>query len=77
MSIVDKSRSEIIDELIEYEMGILRQMSLDDFDDWVKSCMHYGLQGYDELSDVELAGMYSALVDEQDKQIAEGGNDEK
>ena len=73
MSIANKSRDEVIDELIEYEMGWLRQMSLKDYDDWVMTSMRVGLQGYEELSDDELAIMYVALLGEQDKQIAEGG----
>ena len=73
MIVADKSRSEIIKELIDYEMGWLRQMSLDDFDDWVMTSLRIGLKGYDEMTDVELAVVYSALLTQQDKDLAEGG----
>lgn len=73
MSIENKSRDEIIDELIEYELDVIRSISYEEFDKWVRSCMRVGLQGYEELADDELALMYMALLGEQDKQIAEGG----
>ena len=73
MSIANKSRDEVIDELIEYEIDVMRSISYEEFDSWVRSSMRVGLQGYEELTDDELAIMYVALLGEQDKQIAEGG----
>lgn len=73
MSIVDKSRSEMIDELIEYEMGWLKQMSLDDYDDWVMTSLRIGLKGYEEMTEGELVVVYSALLIQRDKDLAEGG----
>lgn len=73
MSITNKSRDEVIDELIEYEIDVMRSISYEEFDSWVRSSMRVGLQGYEELSDDELSILYVALLGEQDKQIAEGG----
>ena len=73
MSIVNKSRSEMIDELVDYEVGIMRSMSINTLGAWVKTVLVDGLTGYNQMADEEIAIMYSAIIMQQDRDLAEGG----
>jgi hypothetical protein len=77
MSAVFKSRNEMVDDLIEYELGIIRSMSLDDLDDWIADTLRKGVMGYEQFSDEELALMYAGLLSSRDDDISEMGVDDE
>lgn len=64
MSAVMKSRSEMIADLIDYEVGIIKSMGLDDVDSWIATVLERGYRGYDDFTDMELVTMYVQFLNE-------------